>query len=685
MALIEKIRRQGWLVLAFVGIGLLGFLVPYDAVMSFFGSNNSNIGEIDGKSIDQVEWQAALKKRQPLFQYNGNQQSLSNDTWTQMIDQIIYKDGFEDLGIAVSDEEYDEITFGANLSPFVLSTIYGGKDSTALKDNVRANFDRMAIENPEMASGWKDLIKERRQREKYDAMLKKGIFANNLDAKWAFKMQNDKAAVDYVVKTFAEIPDSTVIWNESDLKAYYNKHKNDREYKQETSRSVDYISFPIKASAEDSATTNSTITSLIPGFLAAASDSSFAAMNASNPATAIVNYKAGAMGEPNNSRFLNDSIGTVVGPYSDGGVVKIAKIMKRSMEVDSVQARHILVAEKGAEGKAKADSLKKVIVSNNNFAEMAAIYGTDGTKTNGGDLGMFTRGSMVKPFEDACFNGKVGEVQVVETSFGYHVLEVTKKNPPALMARLAVIDKAVTPSQKTIKSQYSAAKEFSLNYGDTATFHAAADTLNGGTRIINAKNIKPNATSISGLNNAGEVIAWAYSAKAGEVSQPMMIDGQYIIAALTEVKERGVPTLDNIREQVKAEVIKEKKAEMYVPKMKDGALADIAARIESTPKHADNITMRSNNINGSGVSVAENQLIGTLFGLKTGTMTSPIVGKGGIYVITRLADVAPGSSTDNFVSDQERLNNTWQQRASGSVYNAFKEAADIEDNRYERR
>ncbi len=685
MALIEKIRRQGWLVLAFVGIGILGFLIPYDAVMSFFGSGNGNIGEIGGKNISQVDWQAALLKRQPLFQYNGNQQSLSNDTWNQLIDQVIYKDGFDALGLNISDEEYEEVTFGNALSPFVLSTIYGGQDSTSLKDNVRANFERMALENPQMASGWKELIKEKRQREKYDDMLKKGVYANKLDAKWAFKMQNDKAAVDYVVKTFAEIPDSTITWNESDLKSWYNKHKNDREFKQETSRTVEYISFPVKASKDDSSAVYTTLTSLISNFLTAPSDSIFAANNATNPGTAIVKYKSGMISEPYNSQFLNDSIGKVIGPYSEAGVVKIAKIMKRGMEVDSVQARHILVAEKEEAGKAKADSLKKVIIANKNFEAMAALYGTDGTKDNGGDLGMFSRGAMVKPFEDAAFNGKVGEVQVVKTDFGYHVLEVTKKNAPALITKLAVVDKAVASSQQTIRSQYALAKEFSLNYGDTASFRNAADTLNGGTRIITAKNIKPNATSVSGLSTAGEIVSWSYSAKLGEVSQPMMIDNQYIIAALTEVKERGVPTLDNIREQVKAEVIKEKKAEKYVPLMKEGALADIAARVESTSKHADNITLRSNNISGSGVSVAENQLIGTLFGLKTGYMSSPIVGKGGIYVITRLADVAPGASTDDFVSDQDRLNGTWQQRAAGSVYNALKETADIEDNRYERR
>ncbi|HEY8403836.1 MAG TPA: peptidylprolyl isomerase [Flavobacteriales bacterium] len=684
MALIEKIRRQGWLVLAMVGIGILGFLIPYDAVMSFFGSNNSNIGEIAGVNIDQAKWQAALQKRQPLFQYNGNQQSLSNDTWNQLIDQIIYKDGFDKLGLTISEEEYEEVTFGPVLSPFVLNTIYSGQENEDAKNNMRANFERMGLENPAMLVGWRDLIKEMRQREKYDAMVKKGIFANSVDAKWAFKMQNDKASVDYVVKTFAEIPDSEVSYTESDLKAWYSKHKNDRQYKQDVGRTVEYISFPIKASSDDTTEVYNALSSLIAPFQEAKDDSAFAAMNSINPTFVVYNMKAGMLPEPYNTQMLNDSIGKVIGPFNDGGYMKIAKIMKRSMEIDSVQARHILVAEKGEEGKAKADSLKRVITAKKNFAEMAALYGTDGTKDNGGDLGMFGRGAMVKPFEDACFNGKVGEIQVVETSFGYHVVEVTKKNAPSLTVKLATIDKPVTPSNKTVRSQYSAAKEFALAYNDTASFRNAADTLNGGTRIITAKNIRPNATTVTGLQNGGEVVSWAYSAKEGEVSQPMMIDGQYIIAALIEVKEKGTPSFSNLRETAIAEVLKEKKAEKYVPLMKEGTLADIAARVSTSSKRSDNVTLRSNNIPGSGVSVAENTVIGTLFGMPTGHMSSPIVGNGGIYVITRLSDIAVGTSADEYVSDQERLNATWQQRATNAVYNSYKEAANIEDNRYRR-
>jgi len=680
MAMIEKIRQQRGLLLVMVGVGLLSFLIPYDAVMSLFGNSNAAIGEIDGQSISAQEWQRALQDREPLFQYQGNEQSLSNDTWNQLVENIIYQDEYDALGIEISDEEYEEITFGELLSPFVKSTIYGGKDSTALKEQVRKSFDGM---DAKMADNWKKLIKQKRQKEKYDIMLRKAAFANNVDAKWAFKTANDKVNVDFVVKTFAEIPDSTIEWTESDVRAYYNKHKNDREYRQETSRTVKYLTFPVQASSADSTSMRESLEKLSSDFRTAASDSMFALNNTDNATEAYVNYTNGSLPLDIENRISSDSLGTVFGPFVHNNRFTLVKSSKRGIDNNSVEARHILRKDK-ATGKAMLDSLKNVIAKNKNFDEMAKQYSEDpGSGAQGGSLGKFSRGQMVKPFEDACFNGAVGALQIVESDFGWHLIEVTGKNFP--YTRVAQIQRSIEPSGATVKSAYALAKEFSLNCTDTAAFRLAADTLNGGTKLQEGKNIKPNSTSVGNLADAGELVGWSYAAELGEVSQPMLIGKDYIIAALTEVKEKGVPTLENVYDAMKAETIKEKKAEKYSAMMNEGSLADIATRIGSDVKKAENVTMRSSNLPSSGVSVQENVIIGACFGLATGTMSKALIGKGGVYVIQRSADVFISESVDNYQSDLDRTTATYQQKAANSIYNSFKEAAQVEDNRYERR
>lgn len=682
MAMIEKIRRQSWLILLLVGFGILSFLIPYDAVIALFGGSNSDIGRIDGTGITARAWQTATGVRGKLFQYNGNQDNVSNDTWNQLQDSILFSDEYSELGLDITEEEYDAMVFGDNLSPFVLQTIYQGKDSTEMKEQMRQNFESFETG---MAQGWKSLIIATRKREKYDAMVKKGPFANSLDGKWAFKMANDKVSVDYVVKTYAEIPDSTIQVTDSDIRAYYNKHKNDREYKQDVGRSIEFIKFPVQASSADSADLETSLEALVAPFQASKDDSSYAASNSATAGQAVIKAKSGTLPAPYDTQITTDSIGKVVGPFVQGNSYKLVKIMKRGFEVDSVQARHILFKEKTPAGRAKADSVKNVIAREKNFEAMAAMYGTDGTKDKGGDLGTFGKGAMVAPFEKACFEGAVGELQIVSTDFGWHIVEVTKKGANAPYTGLAVIEKPLGASQLTIKGAYQLARDFSQNYADTASFRNAADTLNGGTTISKAQNIKPNATSISGLANAGQVVSWAYGAELGEVSQPFMIDDNYIIAVLIDVKERGAPTFDNVKDKMKDKVIKEKKAEKYIDMMKTGTLQEIATACVTEVKHADNVSMKSTNIPSSGVSVNENKLIGALFGLKTGTMSTPIVGEGGVYVIQRNADVLPGASTDNYVSNMETLSTGFASRAGNEVLKSFKEVADIEDNRFARK
>lgn len=685
MAMIEKIRNQRWLLIVVVGVSLLGFLVN-GAVLKWIQGGDPDVGEIAGESINIAEWTAATNEQKVLFNYSGNETSLSNDTWNNLVERKLLSEQFEKAGITVTEEEYDEVLFGEMLSPYVKQTIYGGQDSASFREQMRTNFDGM---EPERAAGWKNLIMHKRMKEKYDLMLKRGMYANNLDGKWAFKQQSDKINLSYVVKSYAEIPDSTVEVSESDIRSYYNKHKNDREYKQEVSRSVNYIRFPVRPSSNDSLSLRESLTSLAESFRVDKNDSAFAATNATPGSKPMISYTANKFPEPYNTQVLNDSIGKVIGPFEYNGKYALAKVSKRMNVLDSVKARHILIkadrkdAAALATARAKADSIKNVIAKEKNFEAMAAQFGSDGTKTSGGDLGWFGKGAMVKEFEDASFSKPKGELSLVTTDFGVHVLEVTDQK--FAVAKVAMIEKTIEPSASTRKGAYALASEFSINFADSTSFRAAADTLNGGTPIMPAKNIRPNSTTINGLQNGYPVVSWAFGAELGEVSQPMMIDNDYIIATLVDVKERGVPTLANVYDKMKQEAIKEKKAEKFMELMKSGSLEEIAKAAESTVKTADNVTLKSGNIPGSGVSAQEYEVIGIAFGLKKDFISSPIKGKGGVYVLQKTSDIVEGTSTDNYTADRDQMMTNLQNRAASSIFNSFKEEAEVIDDRFTRR
>jgi len=685
--MISTLRKQGWLVLALVGIGIVGFLIPYDAVMAMFGGPSDKVGVINGESIKQDQWRAMLQEQSELFSYNNSQaHGLENDVWNNLIETTLLQPEYQSLGLMVTDEELDEILFGNFLSSYVKSTFYQGQDSLPFKEQMRESFKKMETEKPNLFVGYRRLVVEKRLKEKYDALVGAGAYVNSLDAKSLFHQSNDKASIVYVVKPYAQIMESEISFSNEDIENYYNDHKNDRDFKQERSRTISYVRIPLVTSAADSSATIESLQALAASFKASKNskeDSLFAAINGGNPANAKVKYAAGRFPEPYNTQMSSDSIGLVMGPFVTEGVARVVKLTSRGTEIDSVQARHILFKEKGAAGKAKADSLKKEIQSKKNFAEMATKYSTDpGSAIKGGDLGMFARGAMVPEFDAACFNGKVGDLQVVESQFGTHLIEVTKKGAPKPVTYFAQVERPISPSAATKKETYQKAIDFIQNHGDSVSFRAGAVESFGG--LTYSQNVRPEATAVSGVQNASEIISWTYNPETeeGSISQPISVDDGIVVVCLMEVKEKGVPSLRNVYDRVKQEVIKEKKAEKYMAMMTGSSMEEIAGKVSGQVKTFENLSMAMRNIPESGVSETESAAVGAAFGLPTGNISAPIKGKGGIYVIQRAADVTRVESPDNYVSFRKDKMRGQKASAPMTLFNSLREAAEIEDYRF---
>lgn len=688
MAMISTLRKQGWLVLALVGIGIVGFLIPYDAVMAMFGGPSDKVGVINGESIKQDQWRAMLQEQSELFSYNNSQaHGLENDVWNNLIENTLLQPEYQSLGLMVTDEELDEILFGNFLSSYVKSTFYQGQDSLPFKEQMRESFKKMETEKPNLFTGYRRLVVEKRLKEKYDALVSAGAYVNSLDAKSLFHASNDKASIVYVVKPYAQIMESEISFSNEDIENYYNEHKNDRDFKQERSRTIAYVRIPLVTSAADSSATLESLNALAASFKAsknAKEDSTFAVLNSGNPANAKVKYALGTFPEPFNTQILSDSIGRVMGPFVSGGIARVVKLTSRGSEIDSVQARHILFKEKGAAGKAKCDSLKQLITSKKGkFAELATKYSTDpGSAVKGGDLGMFGRGAMVAEFDAACFNGKVGELQIVETQFGTHLIEVTKKGAAKPVTYYAQVERPIAPSAATKKETYQKAVDFIQNHGDSASFRAGAVESYGG--LTYSPNVRPEATAVSGVQNASEIIGWTYNPETeeGAISQPISVDDGIVVVCLMEIKEKGVPSLRNVYDRVKQEVIKEKKAEKYMAMMTGSSMEEIAGKVSGQVKKFENLSMAMRNIPESGVSETESAAIGAAFGLPTGNISAPIKGKGGVYVIQRVADVTRVESPDNYVSFRKDKMRGQKASAPMTLFNSLREAAEIEDYRF---
>lgn len=692
MALIEKIRNRQGLLLVMIGLGMLGFLIPYDAVMSLLGQGgNRSVGDIDGNSVTIIEYQNALQRRRSLFNYQNNQ-ALENEVWNDMVEQILLEPEYRSLGLAVLQDEFDEIRFGDHLSPWVQRTFYGGGVDQEARENWRQTFASMFndVAGPGRANylGYVDVIVQKRLREKYDNLVTKGMYANNLEAKYEYLRGEEKVNIDFVLKKYADIADSVVKVSDNDVRALYNRRKNDPKLKQQEGRDIEYVVFRVESSKADIDALRSEMEGLVAEWETLDNDTAFVTKNGGSGTYISQQLRENqAMGDTEKSLFEAE-VGTIVGPYEDSGVMLAVKPVAFTNVPDSAaKCRHILLSFKEKDNPEelkrlmnRADSLRKRLRAGDTFDDLAARFSEDpGSKNTGGVYDFFPRGQMVKPFEDFCFNSKIGAIGSVETTYGVHLIEVLDQRWTVRQADLAILVREVTPSAATRREIYNSARDFAINFSDPESFRTAADTM--GYAIAEAKNIRPGAGTVGALREAFEVVNWAYKANRNEVSTPMTVGNDYVVSLLTKVMEAGVPPFENVADQMREEALKEAKAKYYIEKLKKSNNLDEAAEIADTQvKSARGITLKSGTVTGSGVG-QEPRVAGLAFAIPNGSMSLPIQGEHGVWVIAPTSEVTTPDDRDEYFTEQDQVTARMRGGVPTRLFNKMKEGANVQDNR----
>ena len=683
MSMIQQIRNRQGLLIVMIGIGMLGFLVPYDAVMALLGQGtNRDVGEVDGIAITALEYQTELQERRRLG-FSGEQ--LGDEVWSDLTSQIVLHDDFDALGLQVCDEEFQEMLFGAGYSPYMNRAFYSNAEN---KTFWQQNFSAM-LSTPQGKSdfmSYKRLIVEKRLREKFDNLVSSGIYTNALEGKYDFVTANRKVNFNYAFKSFNDIDDSEVAVSDSDVKSYFRAHKGDDEYQQKTGRTITFTRIPLSASAEDAAAIEASLDELKGLWSSSAlSDSEFVATANEKVFASTVLKKSDVETDLNEATLFDSAPGGFVGPYLKKQSYKLARVMEFFSEPDSASCRHILLKATNPQDVsemdelvARADSLKRALRRGASFEDLVERFSEDpGSKATGGFYDFFTRGRMVKPFEDFCFENKPGSVKAVRTQFGVHLIEVMEHTDAIDLVRVAMIERAIEPSSETARKSYGAASEFAIQSNSRETFMSSASDAGYATNT--ADKILRKATSVSGLRNATELVSWAYNAEEGEVSNPILIDKNYVVAHLDGITNQGEPEFDAVEQEMRTAAIKEAKGAMYASMMAQGTLEEIATAIGSSVKAASNIAMKFPTVSAAGAR-PEPEVVGRAFAINSGELSTPIVGENGIWVI------APTSSTDatdktDFLSEQTSLLARARGAVTQRISNAMLDAAELTDNR----
>ena len=681
MAMIEKIRNQRGLLLVVLGIGMLGFLVPFDAVIALTGQGATrDVGSVNGSSISGQDYQIAVQNRRSLG-FTGD--GLTNEVWNDITTDLVLVDQYSNAGIVVTDKEYQEMLFGDIDSGYMSRAFYSNGDN---KKTWVENFTQM-LASPRGQQNflrYKDVIVSKRKREKLDALVNKGVYANSLEGKYDYLNGNRQAEFKYVVKLFKNIPDSAVNVSESAIRAYYNAHKSDKEFEQSEGRDVTLIKIPVGASVEDVDALNKELAEIKEAWSNIEDKKAFAEADDNGLITSLSPSQVET--NVDESTFFDVKVGSMVGPYSKGDKMIVANVLSRSMVPDTAASvRHILLQAKDvkdagemAKLNAKADSLVIVIKSGQDFGALAARYSDDpGSKSNGGLYEFFPKGQMVPPFNDFSFNKRIGAIGSVETSYGVHVIEVLDRRYKIEEAEVAMITRQVGASDATKRGAYTAANDFAIEYTNKEDLVAAAEEA--GYTTSEAVNVIRGAQSLSGIRDAGELIGWIYSAEKGEISHPIVADKTYVVAVVDLIKEDGEPTFEAVEDKMIAGATKEAKADMYVELMEGNNLDEIAKNIGGSVRTAFKANMKTSAISGSG-SGAEPVVVGSAFSIPVGNMSNPIVGDNGVWVIAPQEITEAAEKTD-FLEEQTQLVTRAQGGLSIAVTNAMIESSNVEDNR----
>ena len=694
MGLMNSMRNRGGLLVGVIAFAIVAFLAG-DVLISgqnIFGGAPKEIGVINGNKVEIADFQTKLDANIEQYKKSTGQSNLNesmtgylvDQTWNQVVYDEVMKEHIAKSNIKVSPEELFDMVQGSNPHPEVrraFSNPQTGAFDPAQVLNFLKNMDQQDPSGETRAQwlNFEKAIQEERVRQKYMNAVKAGMYVPTAFAKADYMEKNKSANATFVMLDYTTVSDSAVTVSESDISNYYNANKY--KYKQaENTRSFDYVSIDVTPSKEDTIETKKWIDEQTGGLASSTNDSSYVNLNAETKYNGAY-AKKGELPASLDSIMFSKPQGFVYGPFIDAGSYKVAKLIGIKSLPDSVRARHILINGSSAEAAKKtADSLKTLIDNGANFAALAMQYSTDGSKSQGGDLGYFDNKKMVQPFTEFCFKGMKGKIGVVQSQFGFHIIEITDQKNFNKQITVGVIDRSITPSNSTTQALFGKANTLLSSLSSAKEFDALKLTDGFSKRV--ADDIKQTDRFVAGIESPRELIRWAYKADVDDISPLFEAGNKYVFARLTKVKNAGTVPMEYLKSELEAAARKEKKVALLKDKMTAAMAGN--ARIEQVAQKLGTVANPAAGLSFGmpiipGVA-REASVVGTVFGSEKGKLIGPLEGERGVYLVyvDNFVDALPLPDYTNNKIDQFNMSKS---RVDNEFLEGLKKSAKIVDNR----
>ncbi|BDB54516.1 peptidylprolyl isomerase [Flavobacterium ammoniigenes] len=693
MAVLAKIRKRSALLISAIALALFAFIIQDLIGKGGIGQDSKDVGTVNDKDISFEDFRVKVSNVEKSGQGITATQA-ANQVWDQEVSIALLTSEFDKLGLRAGEKHLIEVlkadqNIGSN--PMFLNAA-GLFDLAKFKEYFKAN--------PEQAQFLQEREKSAELNAKfqmYNTLVKAALYTTEAEGKLKYEMEANKVNFAYVAGLYSTIKDSQVKVTDAEIVDFMKK--NEKKYKADESREIEYVLLEDKASAQDEADVKAKIVALlsgsvvynaktakndtVAGFRTAANAIDFVNSNSDVPYDSTFIAKK-SLPATDADQLFNLAPGAVYGPYKFGNYYCISKSFGKRANVN-VKASHILISYEGTQvsnkkekrtkeqALAKAQAILAQVNANpDSFMMLAYSNSDDSSSQQGGDLGYFGPNEMVKPFNDFVFGNPIGKVGLVETPFGFHIIKVTDKQDGV---RLATVAQKIEPSEATSDKIFTQATQFEMDAANKDFAQLAKEMKLTVASPVTVTGMEENFAS---LGNQRAIIRWAFEddSKVGAIKRFELANIGHVIARVKSIDDSGLVPVSQARAYVEPILKNKKKAELIKAKMTGSSLEAIAKANAAKVEQAANITMENPVF---GLVGAEPKVVGTAFSLATNKVSAPIEGVTGVYVVKNLSTVkAP--ALKNHTAYVAKLK---QQTANdaGRILPALKANATIEDNR----
>ena len=710
MAALGKVRSKGVLLICIISLGLFAFIAE-EAFRSCESSSNDarqQVGEVLGEKISVTDFQKLVDEYTEVIKMQQGQENLNEDQLNQVKDMVwntyvqtkLVENEAKKLGLTVTDTELQNVLIeGTN--PMLMQTPFfnqqtGRFDANALKKFL-AEYKTQGKTNPQLAKQYETIYKywtfiEKSLRQQLLAQKYQGLFAhcllsNKVEAQMAFNDQNEESQIQLAALPYSSIDDNKVQISDADLKAKYDEVKG--RFKQYVeSRDIKYIDVQVKASASDRAALQKEF---------AAYDTELA--SAADPSDLV--HKSGSLisylGVPvSKDAFPNDiaqrldsmAVGSTSKVVENKGdnTLNIIKLVAKQQLPDSVQFRQIQVAGANAQETAKrADSIYTALKSGADFEVIAKKYGQTGEKawlTTRQYKSAPSLDKNTKDYINSLNTMAVNEVKNIALTQGNLIVQVVDRKAVISKYTAAVIKKNITFSKDTYNAAFN--KFSSFVSANLSAEDLVKNAAKAGFTVQERKDVTTAEHNLAGIRSTREAMRWLFEAKKGAVS-PLYECGDndhMLIVMLNNINNVGYRSLEDaqVKEYVKGEVMKDKKAEMLLAKLNGVKSVDAAKAKGATIAAVNQVTFAAP-VFVAAAGASEPALSGAVAATAKGKFCkAPVKGNAGVYVFQVVNKTKrPGKFDAATMMQQLRQK---EMQMAGNFMNELYIKAKVVDNRY---